>query len=260
MASNLCLIKMEARRAIVREPGLSYKECISTHPLHHSLDLELAKKQHRAYCKILEDLSIELIKLPAKDKYPDSCFVEDNAIISEKKAFVTRMAMKSRRGEEDDVEAILKKYFKTRKAKTPATIEGGDVIHLPNRLICGLTQRTNLEGVKQLREWFDVQIDTIANSEIVHLKSYMKYLGNGKIITTEDYENHPLLKGLELLIVPKEEYYSVNCLAVKNTVVMSKKFSYASKIVRDAGFEVINLEMSEFEKCQASLTCLSILF
>ncbi len=260
MALNLCLVKMEAKRAIVREPGLSYKNCISSHPLHHSLDLELAKEQHRIYCKTLEDLGLELIKLPANDKYPDSCFVEDNAIISEKKAFVTRMAIESRRGEEKDVEEVLEKYFEIKKAKEPATIEGGDVVHLPNRLICGITQRTNKEGVRQMREWFDIQIDTISNPEIVHLKSYMKYLGNKIMITTEEYSNHPLLKELELLIIPKEEYYSVNCLAIKNNVVMSNKFSSASKIVRGAGFEVINLEMSEFEKCQASLTCLSILF
>jgi len=251
---------MDAKKAIVREPGLSYKKCISSHPLHHSLDLELAKVQHKEYCKTLEDLGLELIRLTVKDKYPDSCFVEDNAIISENKAFVTRMAIESRRGEEDDVEGVLKKYFKTKKAKEPATIEGGDVVHLPKRLICGLTQRTNLEGVRQLKNWFDVQIDTIANPKIVHLKSYIKYLGNETAIVTEEYENHPLLDGLELLIVPKEEYYSVNCLAIKNTIVMSNKFSYASKIVKEAGFEVINLEMSEFEKCQASLTCLSILF
>ena len=80
------------------------------------------------------------------------------------------------------------------------------------------------------------------------------------MITTVEYENHPLLKDLELLVVPKKEYYSVNCLAIRNTVVMSNKFNYASRIVREAGFEVVNLEMSEFEKCQASLTCLSILF
>lgn len=251
---------MDAKRAIVREPGSRYTECISSHPLHNTLDLELAKKQHRNYCEILENLDIELIVLPAKEKYPDSCFVEDNAIISEKKAFVTRMAVESRRGEEEDVEMILKNYFKVQKAKAPATIEGGDIVHLPNRLICGLTQRTNLEGVKQLREWFDVQIDTITNPEIVHLKSYMKYLGNETMITTGEYENHPLLKDLELLVVPKKEYYSVNCLAIRNTVVMSNKFNYASRIVREAGFEVVNLEMSEFEKCQASLTCLSILF
>lgn len=251
---------MEARRAIVREPGLSYKECISTHPLHHSLNLELAKEQHRIYCQTLEDLGLELIKLPAKDDYPDSCFVEDNAIVSGDKAFVTRMAVESRRGEEEDVEEVLERYFKTKKTKEPATIEGGDVVHLPNKLICGITQRTNKEGVRQMREWLDIQIDTISNPNIVHLKSYMKYLGNKIMITTEEYSNHPLVKELELLIVPKEEYYSVNCLAIRNSVVMSNKFSYASKIVREAGFEVINLEMSEFEKCQASLTCLSILF
>ena len=62
------------------------------------------------------------------------------------------------------------------------------------------------------------------------------------------------------MIIPKEEYYSINCLPVADTVIMSDKFSYAQEAVLEAGFEVISLDMSEFEKCQASLTCLSILF
>ena len=170
------------------------------------------------------------------------------------------MGIESRRGEEHEVEAILTQYFNVSKATEPATIEGGDVVHLPDRMICGISQRTNKLGVEQMRNWFNVIVDTIENPNIVHLKSYMKYLDNNLLITSKEYENHPLLNNLELLIIPKEEYYSINCLSVNDAVIMSDKFSYAQKIVRNAGFEVISLDMSEFEKCQASLTCLSILF
>ena len=88
----------------------------------------------------------------------------------------------------------------------------------------------------------------------------MKYLGKGYIITTEEYENHPLLRDLKRIVVSKEQYYSVNCLSVGKTIIMSNKFSQAQKLVEEKGFEVISLDMSEFEKCQGSLTCLSIIF
>ncbi|MCK5140941.1 MAG: hypothetical protein KAQ70_02000, partial [Candidatus Heimdallarchaeota archaeon] len=90
--------------------------------------------------------------------------------------------------------------------------------------------------------------------------SYMKYLGKNTMIIDEEYENHPLLQRLNLLIIHKKESYSVNCLSINNTVIMSNNFKYAQNIVTEAGFEVISLEMSEFEKCQGALTCLSIIF
>lgn len=251
---------MKAKKAIVRKPSNSYKHCITSHPLGHTVSLDLALKQHKEYCSILNQLGLDLIELPPKHNYPDACFVEDNAVVFGNKAFITRMGVESRRGEEDDVEEILKQYFKVSKAIEPATIEGGDVVHLPSRLICGITQRTNQMGINQMQDWFNIQIDIIENPNIVHLKSYMKYLERNILITSKDYENHPLIRDLDKIIIAKEEYYSINCLAINDTVVMSDKFDYAQKAVRKAGFEVISINMSEFEKCQASLTCLSILF
>ena len=251
---------MPPSKAIVREPSSSYKNCISSHPLHHTVKLEIAKQQHKKYCDALSNLGLEIIKLPVNHNFPDSCFVEDNAIVYGDRAFITRMGVLSRRGEENDVEKALKKHFQTKRALAPATIEGGDVVHLPDRLICGITQRTNEYGAQQMEEWLNVKVDTIFNPNIVHLKSYMKYLGYNILITTEEYRHHPLLENLELVIIPKEQSYSVNCLAIGKIVIMSNKFDYAHEAVSNAGFEVITLEMSEFEKCQASLTCLSIIF
>jgi len=250
----------QPKKVLVRKPSDSYKQCVSTHPLHHTVDVQKAREQHQEYCRILTDLGLDIIELPVRNEFPDSCFVEDNAVVHQNKALITRMGEISRRGEESDVEEELGKYLSVKRAVEPATIEGGDVIHLPDRLICGITQRSNEYGAEQLKEWLEVRVDTITNPDIVHLKSYMKYLGKETMITTKKYEKHHLLKRLNLLIVPKEESYSVNCLAVGDSVVMSDRFHNAHEIVRSAGFEVIVLNVSEFEKCQASLTCLSILF
>ncbi|OLS28715.1 MAG: N(G),N(G)-dimethylarginine dimethylaminohydrolase [Candidatus Heimdallarchaeota archaeon AB_125] len=251
---------MNTKKAIVREPGKSYTNCVTSHPLGHTVDFSIAKEQHKRYCSTLSELGLELIKLAPKDHLPDSCFVEDNAVVHGTKALITRMAIESRRGEDEDVEELLQEHFSVKRATDPATIEGGDVVHLPDKLVCGITQRTNQQGVEQLRSWMDITVSSITNLDIVHLKSYIKYLGKETVITTADYKNHPLLKNLKLVIIPKEEYYSINCLPVADTVIMSDKYSFAKKAVLDAGFDVVSLNMSEFEKCQASLTCLSILF
>ncbi len=198
--------------------------------------------------------------MPRDDTRPDSCFVEDNAVVHGGRVLICRMAKESRRGEEAGVDMVLEEYMPVRRAVAPATIEGGDVIHLPDHLISGLSQRTNEEGVAQMRDWLGVPIDTIADPGIVHLKSYVTYLGRGIMIATEKYSGHPVLEGFKVLVVPVGDEYAADTLALGDTVIMPAGRTQAHEMVREAGFEVIPLDVSEFEKCEGAVTCLSILF
>jgi len=251
---------MTPKRAIVREPGDKYTDCISSHPLRHTIDVALARKQHGIYCRTLEDLGIEIIRLPRDDEYPDSCFVEDNAVVFGKKALICRMAKESRMGEEAEVERILGQYVKTKMAVSPATVEGGDVIHLEDRLISGITQRTNEAGTQQMREWLETWVDTVVDASIVHLKSYVNYLGQDRMISTAKYARHTLFEGFDVIIVRDEDWYSTNNLVIGETVIMPKGFPRTETMLANAGFKVVALEMTEFSKCEGALTCLSILF
>jgi dimethylargininase len=228
--------------------------------MHHTVNVSRARFQHAKYCKVISELGIEIIKIPKDDGHPDSCFVEDNAVVHGGRALICRMAKESRRGEEEGVEVILKEYMQVRRTTAPATIEGGDVIHLPARLICGVTQRTNMAGVEQMREWLDLPVDIIKDVDIVHIKSYATYLGRGVIISTKEYASHPAFKGLHVLTVPEGGEYAADTLTIGDTVLMPAGLPDAHKIVREAGFDVIPLDVDEFEKCEGALTCLSILF
>lgn len=246
--------------AVVREPGLNFPSCISSHPLRHTINLTKALNQHSNYCEALESFNLKIIHLP-NNEFPDSCFVEDNAVIHYKKALITRMGVEARRGEEDSIENILRLlHLETKRAITPATIEGGDVIHLSDRLICGITQRTNTDGVDQMRNWLNVTVDTIIDPNIIHLKSYVNYLGKGVVIATKTYASHQILKNFKILIVDEDEGYAANTLTIENTVLMPTGFPKTQSMLRDNDFEVIALEMSEFQKCEGALTCLSLLF
>jgi len=251
---------MMPKHALVREPGARYRGCISSHPLRHTVDVSLARAQHAKYCSTLKELGIEVITIPRDDERPDACFVEDNAVIQGGKALICRMAKESRRGEEDAVEAMLRDYMKVKRATAPATVEGGDVIHLPDRLISGVTERTNHEGVAQMENWLGVSVDTIVDPRIVHLKSYITYLGKKIMIATREYANHPVMKGFRVLVVPNDESYAANTLAIGDTVLMPRGHPRTQAMVREAGFDVLPLDVSEFEKCEGALTCLSLLF
>jgi dimethylargininase len=251
---------MVPKRALVREPGDGYPGCISSHPLRHTVDVSRARTQHALYCEALSELGLEVIRVPRDDLHPDSCFVEDNAVIHGGRALICRMARESRRGEEEGVEAVLREHMPVKRAVAPATVEGGDVIHLPDRLISGLTQRTNMEGVAQMRNWLGVPVDTIEDPDIVHIKSYVTYLGRGTMIATRKYAGHPVLEGFRVLVAPEGEEYAADTLAVGDAVIMPAVLPRAHEMVREAGFDVIPLDVSEFEKCEGAVTCLSILF
>jgi len=251
---------MEQTKALVREMGDKYKSCISTHPLHDTLNLEKAREQHAAYCKTLREIGLEVIYVPRDDEHPDSCFVEDNAVVHNGKALICRMAKQSRRGEEIGVEAVLKQYMQTKRAIAPATIEGGDVVHLSDKLISGISQRTNPEGIAQMQEWLGIPVSTIFDPSIMHLKSYVTYLGKGIMIAAERYVAHPALKGYSIIIPPGNEEYAADTLSVGDTVLMAKGYDEARKMVEEEGFNVIILDVSEVQKCDGALTCLSILF
>jgi len=249
-----------AKIAIVKPPSRTYQRCVSSHPLRNTVDFARAQDQHKAYCAALEELGLDLIQLAPDDTKPDSCFVEDTAIIHGTKAFITQMAINSRRGEETSVREELEKHLNVRLCQPPATIEGGDVIHLLDELIIGETQRTNAEGIEQASDYLQVPVKTIKDAAIVHLKSQVTYLGRGIVICTGQYVDHPELTQFERIVVNKNEVYAANTLAIGDVVLMTKGYPVSAQFVRDADFDVITLDMSEFEKCEGALTCLSLLF
>ena len=247
-------------KALVRPPGASYVECLSCHPLRDSINLKRALRQHEVYRSVLGDLGLEVISLPKDDGHPDACFVEDCAVVHGSKALITRMGAPSRRGEEGAVERALGEYVVTKRAEAPAIIEGGDVVHLPNRLICGESQRTNAEGIRQMGDWLGVKVDTICDEGMMHLKSHVTYLGEDTFISTEKYAGHPALEGMSVIVVPRGEEYAADTLTIDDTVLMPAGLTESQHLVGLAGFNVISMEVSEFEKCDGALTCLSILF
>ncbi len=246
--------------ALVRPPPKTFNNCISSHPEHHTLDYPLARRQHSAYCNVLSELGIEVIILPKDETHPDSCFVEDTAVVRGGRAFITRLAKQSRRGEEEGVLETLKQYKSVKAATQPATIEGGDIVHLPDRLISGITQRTNREGVSQMTTWLDVSSDLVEDQSIIHLKSHVTYIGRDVILVTESFADHEVLQDFVKVVVPFEERYAANALALGETVLMSEGHPQTREMISELGFDVKSLKMSEFQKCEGALTCLSILF
>lgn len=248
------------KQAIVRAPGKNYINCVSTHPLKETIDVEKAKAQHESFCKVLERIGLKVKELEPDEKYPDGCFVEDCAIIHENIAVICNLKPPSRKGEEIDVKAILSDHKKTKELSSTAILEGGNVLQTDKEIFVGISERTNTEAIDQLRKILPMKITRIDLKKVFHLKEICTYLGQNVMLVSKDYLKHLPLADYEIIEVSPEEAYAANCFCYNNVVVAPKGYNRTIKEIEKREFKVIELETSEFEKGDGSITCLSIVF
>lgn len=257
-------MKRKLTHAIARPPGLSFARAISstrTRP-----DPMLARAEHTEYLQALAAAGLEVEVLPPDERFPDSCFVQDPALVIDGQAIITRMGAPTRRGEEESLGKALEGLFSLPLAwiEAPGTLEGGDVLILPDRIVVGQSERTNKEGIAQLRDVLAARglpVTSVAMSGYLHLLSAVSYLGRGIMLAAaEDLAAHPALRGFEVIIAPPEEVYAVNTLAVGDRVIVPAGFPRVAAALSERGFEVLSVPMSQFAAADGGVTCLSLVW
>ncbi len=252
-------------RAIIRDLPDSYADGLT--PGNFGMaDVNLAREQHRKYKETLEKLGLEITRLPKENAFPDSCFVEDPAIVTERVAILNNLGAPTRKGEAALILPALQKIYGTHieRIEAPGTVEGGDICEAGNHFFIGLSRRTNEEGAYQLAKILEkygytssiISIRSFPN--ILHLKTGLTYLGDKLMICHSLIANDCGLDDYRKLIVKDEEEYASNCILVNGTVIMPKGFDDAIRQVKEAGYNVAELEMSEFMKQDGGLSCLSL--
>jgi len=236
------------------------------------VDVASAKKQHRRYCFALEHLGYTLVQIPPDNRYPDSVFVEDPAVIIQDTLIITRLRRKERQGEEIRLEHTLAPFFpRVLHIEEPGFIEGGDVLITDKRIYVGISGRTNAEGVEQLakiardRCGLPTSIIEIPKNWL-HLKGEVTFhrnpgkSENGLITVSEEIASHFADSGYELVVTPREERFGGNSISGDGEIFVHGGRAQSKKLLRDAGFRIHELWMSEFEKIDGALSCLSKLF
>ncbi len=253
-------------RAIIRPPGTNYAEGLTRVPLGTPA-YERARQQHTAYCEALERCGLELIQLEAEERYPDSTFVEDTAVLIPAGAILTRPGAASRIGEVESIRETLSGLCpRIDSIQDPGTVDGGDVCEAGNHFFIGLSDRTNEAGTGQLAELlasygYTSSIVDIRNvKDILHLKSGLAYLGDNRLVVIEALANRREFRGYELVRVNVDEEYAANCVRVNDYVLVAAGYPLFEQTLRGAGYKTIALEMTEFQKMDGGLSCLSLRF
>ncbi len=251
-----------ATKAIVRDVPSSFDKAIQPEG-QAAIDVELAREQHGYYCETLMALGLSLIELPADDRFPDSCYVEDAAIVVGDLAVVSRPGAKARRGETKAVEAALKEHKHIQRIAAPATLDGGDVLQIEDHLFVGLTRRTTATAVKQLQQVLsatDTEVVPVEVRDILHLKSACTYLGEGVLVWRPGHFPPEPFDRYETIDVPSREAHAANCLSVNGCVIVPAGAPLTREAIESAGFDTMEIDISESRKAGGGLTCSSIVF
>jgi dimethylargininase len=255
---------MPFTRALVRPPPATFAAGI-THAKEGAPDVALALRQHRAYCQALADCGLEVTTLPADPAYPDSCFVEDPAIITARGAIAAHPGAPSRAGEVESIITALRGWYPDiARIAAPGTLDGGDICEADGHFLIGLSSRTNEEGARQLAEFLETLgyrssfIDMRNSPRLLHLKTGMTYLGDGRLVLTSEVPVGEALQPYELIVVSEAERYAANCIRVNDRVLIAAGYPKFADTLAGLGYDTLPVEMSEFRKMDGGLSCLSL--
>jgi dimethylargininase len=252
--------------AIVRAPAENFAEGLTTVDFGRPQFTKVLA-QHAAYCEVLEERGLELIRLAADLTHPDSTFVEDAAVLTAKSAVLTRPGAQSRLGEVAAIRGPLERYYSTiHEIQSPGTLDGGDVCEAGPHFFIGVSHRTNEEGARQLSDFLAVEgytssvVDIRNVTSILHLKSGLAYLDDNNLVVMEELAERKEFAGYNLIRVSAEESYACNCVLVNERVLLPSGFPGLNATLVNSGYRPLLLDMSEFRKMDGGLSCLSLRF
>jgi dimethylargininase len=260
---------MRFTQAIVRPPADNLVDGLTLAHLGR-VDPDLAREQHAAYRLALTRLGLAVTCLPADSLHPDSTFVEDTAILTPRGAIVTRPGAPSRQGEVAAMRHVLRGVFPDLAEITaPGTVDGGDICECPLadgtiHYLIGVGDRTNAAGAAQLGAWLAgigytaATVDITVVPGLLHLKTGLSYLGDGRLALIAELAEHPELAGFEKLLVDAAEAYAANCVRVHDTVLLPTGCPRLTARIQNLGLATVSLDMSEFRKVDGGLSCLSL--
>jgi len=250
-------------KAIVRRPSKSLVNGLSSTNMGKPNYVQ-ALKQHGAYVQALEECGLEIFYMEPEPLLPDSTFVEDIALLTSECAVITNPGAPSRRGEIEGLRSVLDNHFDhIEQILAPGTLEAGDVMMVGTHFYIGLSERTNRAGADQLISQvnkYGLSGSIIELSEVLHLKTGVAYLENNNLLASGEFLNHPDFKSFNTLPVSDSESYAANCIWVNEKVLMPQGYPETKKAIHTAGYELIEVDVSEFRKLDGGLSCLSLRF
>jgi len=246
--------------ALVREPGPRLAEGLVTHIDRVPVDVGLARLQWLAYVEAMANAGWDVIEVAPADECPDAVFVEDALVMFGSRAVITRPGADSRKAETIGVEPLVRDLgFPIARIHAPATLDGGDVLKVGDTVYVGRGGRTNADGIRELRrivEPLGKTVVAVPLDRVLHLKSAVTALPDGTIIgfppLVDESSVFPMFRA-----VPEESGAHVVILD-DETLLIATSCPKSAELFRELGYRTVAVDISEYEKLEGCVTCLSI--
>ena len=255
------------RKALVREISPQFINALANYFGSGPTDLELSKDAHVKYITALKKHGLEVTILPALAEFPDSCFVEDAAVVVNGIAVMCNLGHPSRSGEVESLRDVLSKELDIIGMPKGATLDGGDVIFFDDTFLIGKSSRSNDAGVEFFQSvcnenGFDTFVIEIPESTL-HLSTVCSSPAPKILITAEGHLRPEQFDGLdaEIIWIPNNESYAANTIGFEDgSIIISDGYPITRKIIEEKGFSVTTVDMEHIRAADGSLTCLRIFY
>lgn len=244
--------------------------------LSGTVDINLARSQHKAYVDVFRGLGVEVRVLKADEAFPDCVFVEDPAIVIEGHALITKPGDPSRQDEIRRIRRTLRDELQLPflEVVDPAVkLDGGDVLFTGREILVGLSSRTNKAGVEAVQAAFPgFPVTGIEVAGPLHLKTLLTLCGEDTLCASiESGDSFTMLKRIDAaskftyrrVLVPDD--MAANVVYMNGTVICKSATESPDsfRILKEQlghEYDVVGIELSEMEKAVGSLTCMSLRF
>ena len=228
-------------------------------------DYQKALDQHNNYIRALQQCDVDITILPASEEFPDSVFVEDVALCTPHCAIITRPGAESRRAETALITEAINRFYpnKVEYIQAPGTVEAGDIMMVDKHFYIGLSARTNQEGAKQMiaiLEKYGLSGSVVTLEKVLHLKTGLAYLEHNNLLAAGEFITKPEFQHLNIIEIPEEESYAANCIWVNERVIMPAGYPITKAKIAALGYQVIEVDTSEYRKIDGGVSCMSLRF
>jgi len=248
--------------ALLREVSPSLAACELSFLARAPIDVERARAQHAHYAAELTALGCSIEWLAPLPENADAVFVEDTAVVLPETAVITRPGVASRRGEVESVAASLAGHRPLKGIVAPGCLEGGDVVRIGRNLYVGVSGRSNAAGIEQLRAAlapFGYRVAGVAMRDCLHLKSAVTFIPPDSVLVNRAWVDPDVFDARSVIEVDDSEAFAANTLTVQGVTLLSAAFPRTEERLRAAGVTTRALDVSELQKAEAALTCMSLM-
>lgn len=246
--------------ALMRRPGPHLAEGILTHLPRTVVDPVLAARQYTIYQEAVASAGWRVVEVEPAPEHPDSVFVEDSLVVCEDLAVVTRPGAPERRGETEGAERAARSLgLRVSRVEKPGTLDGGDVLQVGETVYVGVGGRTDADGADQLEQLLAPlgrKVRRVALGRALHLKSAVTALPDGSLIGLPE-----LVEAADLPAIrpaPEEPGAHVLPLGGREVLVSAAARETIHQLTSER-WRVLPVDISEFEKLEGCVTCLSVL-